>query len=142
MVGYTGALAASVWLGTVDGKPLRTKDGSYQVFGATGAGPIWRQFMEQATAALKLDPDKYRFGTPTFPDDAPEPSTAPPSAAPTSATPSPTSASPTPSRPLPTCDPLPCASASPTEKPRPTPDRSPTLSPSPSLSPSRSTKPR
>ncbi|MCI4065985.1 penicillin-binding protein [Micromonospora sp. R77] len=142
MVGYTGALAASVWLGTVDGKPLRTKDGSYQVFGSTGAGPIWRQFMEQATAALKLDPDKYRFGEPRFPNDTPEPSSAPRTADPTTAAPSPTSASPSPSTVRPTCDRRPCITTSPTGRPLPTPDLSPTLSPTPSLSPSRSRGPR
>lgn len=46
-----GSLAAAVWLGTNDGKPLRTKDGSYDEFGATGPAPIWPQFMERATAA-------------------------------------------------------------------------------------------
>ncbi|WP_307812511.1 transglycosylase domain-containing protein [Micromonospora coerulea] len=142
MVGYTGALAAAVWLGTTDGKPLRTKDGSYEVYGSTGPGPIWRQFMEQATAALKLDPDKYRFGTPEFPDDAPEPTATPEQPEPTSASPTP-SVRPTPSA-RPTCDPEPCGSAS----PRPSPSGLPTLlpsrslSPSPSLSPSRTKPPR
>jgi len=138
MVGYTGALAAAVWLGTNDGKPLRTKDGSYDVFGATGPAPIWRQFMEQATAALKLDPDKYRFGTPKFPEEArwstdratpnpavtqPPPTTAQPS--PTVTQPTPTTAQPTPTTTRPTCDPAPCVTSS------PTPTRNPPLRPSP-----------
>jgi membrane peptidoglycan carboxypeptidase len=139
MVGYTGALAAAVWLGTVDGKPLRTKDGSYDVFGATGPAPIWRQFMEQATAALKLDPDKYRFGTPQFPDETPSstdratptPTVSQPSATtaqptPTVTRPSPTTARPSPTVVRPTCDPAPCVTVSPT----PTRTRSPRPSPS------------
>jgi membrane peptidoglycan carboxypeptidase len=133
MVGYTGALAAAVWLGTVDGKPLRTRDGSYQVFGATGPAPIWRQFMEQATAALKLDPAKYRFQTPKFPQDAPPPADRPtprPSVVtqptPTTAKPAPTTAKPTPTTARPTCDPAPCGTVSPT----PTRTRSPSPSPS------------
>jgi membrane peptidoglycan carboxypeptidase len=139
MVGYTGALAAAVWLGTVDGKPLRTKDGDYDVFGATGPAPIWRQFMEQATAALKLDPDKYRFSTPQFPDETPSstdrttpastvsqpsPTTAQPT--PSVTRPSPTTARPSPTVVRPTCDQDPCVTSSPT----PTRSRSPRPSPS------------
>jgi len=136
MVGYTGALAAAVWLGTDDGKPLKTKDGGYDVFGATGAAPIWRQFMEQALAALKLDPDNYRFGTPKFPQDTPptdgatpEPTVKlpePTTAQPTRSTVKPTrsSSEPTPTTVRPTCDPSPCATES------PTPSRSPKPSPS------------
>ncbi|MEU4481268.1 transglycosylase domain-containing protein [Micromonospora sp. NPDC023966] len=135
MVGWTGALASAVWLGTTDGKPLQTKDGSYEVYGSTGPGPIWRQFMEQATAALKLDPDKYRFQDPAFPNDAPEttaPATPPATSSPTpSARPTPSA---TPSRPSP----------SPTSSERPTsrPTISPSLSPLPSLSPSKTRRPR
>ncbi|MCP3787109.1 penicillin-binding protein [Micromonospora sp. A3M-1-15] len=133
MVGWTGALASAVWLGTTDGKPLRTTAGSYEVYGSTGPGPIWRQFMEQATAALKLDPDKYRFADPAFPDDAPEtpaPTTPPATSSPTpSAPPTP---SPTPSRPSP----------SPTERPTSLPTVSPSLSPLPTLSPSKTRRPR
>jgi membrane peptidoglycan carboxypeptidase len=133
MVGYTGALAAAVWLGTDDGKPLKTKDGRTDVFGATSAAPIWRQFMEQATAALKLNPEKYRFATPKFPQDAPPtadratpgPSTATP--IPTTAKPTPTTAEPTPTTARPTCTPPRCVTVSPT----------PTQTPSPSPSPSR-----
>ncbi|MFI2647755.1 transglycosylase domain-containing protein [Micromonospora fulviviridis] len=133
MVGWTGALASAVWLGTTDGKPLRTKDGSYEVYGSTGPGPIWRQFMEKATAALKLDPDKYRFQDPAFPDDAPE-TTAP---APPPATSSPTRSvpptpSPTPSRPSP----------SPSDRPTSLPTVSPSLTPLPTLSPSKTRRPR
>ena len=39
MVGYTGALAAAVWVGTTDGKALVTKTGSHSVSGATNAAP-------------------------------------------------------------------------------------------------------
>jgi membrane peptidoglycan carboxypeptidase len=135
MVGYTGALAAAVWLGTTDGKPLKTKDGSYEVYGATAPGPIWRQFMGQATAALKLDPDKYRFGEPKFPDETPSPS-AP--STPRSTAPQPTPKT-TPTAVRPTCDPKPCVTATPTERPTPTPKPKPTRSPKPS--PSRSPEP-
>ncbi|HEX5997170.1 MAG TPA: transglycosylase domain-containing protein [Jiangellales bacterium] len=137
MVGYTGALAAAVWLGTTDGKPLKTKDGSYEVYGASGPGPIWRQFMEQATAALKLDPDKYRFGEPKFPGETPSPS--PPSTPTSTAQPPTPNATPTEVRP--TCDPTPCVTAKPTRTPKPTPTRSPKPSPSRSPEPSRTPLP-
>ena len=139
MVGFTGALAAAVWLGTDDGKPLRTKDGNTDVFGATGAAPIWRQFMEQATAALKLDPDKYRFGTPKFPQDAsapaggatPGPTVTPSTPKPTHSTPTTTkpattTARPTPTTARPTCNSARCATVS------PTPTRTRSARPSPS----------
>ncbi|MEV6811302.1 transglycosylase domain-containing protein [Micromonospora sp. NPDC051296] len=151
MVGYTGALAAATWLGTTDGKPLRTKDGSYAVYGASGAGPIWQQFMAEATAALKLDPDKYRFAEPKFPNDAPPP-TATTRPAPTATRPTPTTATPTPTarpttaRPTPTatepsCDPPDCATAVPTGRPTRTPTRSPEPSPPPSSEPPRTSAP-
>jgi len=63
MVGYTGALAAAVWLGTIDGSPLVTRDGE-DVFGSTHAAAIWRQFMTQALAEAGLDPARYRFRPP------------------------------------------------------------------------------
>ncbi|GAA4250446.1 transglycosylase domain-containing protein [Dactylosporangium darangshiense] len=93
MVGYTRPLAAAVWLGTTDGKALVTKDGKYDVYGATYPGAIWRQFMVDATAALKLDKNAFRFAQPTFAEDrtsAPPPTSlaATPSAKPTTATPS------------------------------------------------------
>jgi membrane peptidoglycan carboxypeptidase len=56
MVGYTRSLAVAVWLGTTDGRALRTSTGSYAVYGASHAAPIWRQFMMDATAAMHLDP--------------------------------------------------------------------------------------
>jgi membrane peptidoglycan carboxypeptidase len=90
MVGYTRALAAAVWLGTTDGAALINKDGGHDVFGANYPGAIWRQFMTQALAALKLDPKKYRFEAPKFPNDqsSPSPSTSP-SPAPSGSSPSP-----------------------------------------------------
>ncbi|MET8838267.1 transglycosylase domain-containing protein [Micromonospora sp. NPDC004540] len=133
MVGWTGALASAVWLGTTDGKPLKTTGGSYEVYGSTGPGPIWRQFMEQATAALKLDPEEYRFQDPAFPDDAPE-TTAPPTTPPVTSSPTPSARptpSPTPSRPSPT----------PSDRPTSRPTVSPSLSPLPSLSPSKTRRP-
>ncbi|MCW3842631.1 penicillin-binding protein [Micromonospora yasonensis] len=133
MVGWTGALASAVWLGTTDGKPLKTKDGSYEVYGATGPGPIWRQFMEQATAAMKLDPDKYRFGEPAFPNDAPT-ETAPARPAPTTSAPSPSA------RPTPSTAPS-SPSPSPTDRPTPLPTLSPSFSPAPNVTPTRTKKP-
>jgi membrane peptidoglycan carboxypeptidase len=76
MVGYTRALAVAVWLGTTDGGPLITKDGSADVFGATHAATIWRQFMLDATASLDLDPAYRQFRAPQ-PAGAPAPSNAP-----------------------------------------------------------------
>jgi membrane peptidoglycan carboxypeptidase len=74
MVGYTGALAAAVWLGTTDGRPLRTTNGRYDVLGATHAAPIWRQFMVGATAAMGLDPKGHAFRTPKLaPSQSPVP---------------------------------------------------------------------
>jgi membrane peptidoglycan carboxypeptidase len=127
MVGYTRALAAAVWLGTTDGKPLTTKTGSTEVYGASHAAPIWRQFMVAATAAMKLDKNQYRFGSPTFPDvgsspaagstQAPRPPTAPtrqaPTAAPGTPTPLGTITPPNPTRPAPTPSCLPDACPAP-----------------------------
>jgi membrane peptidoglycan carboxypeptidase len=125
MVGYTGAMAVAVWLGTTDGKALVTKSGSHSVSGATNAAPIWRQFITAATAAMKLDPGKYRFEAPKFPAEsasAPPPATvsvspaAPSSAPPTrSATPRPSPTIPVPPPTLPTC--LPAACPVPTSAP-------------------------
>jgi membrane peptidoglycan carboxypeptidase len=63
MVGYTGALACAVWLGTTDGTELVTSDGE-DVYGSTHPAAIWRQFMTQALAGLGLDPAQYRFPAP------------------------------------------------------------------------------
>ena len=117
MVGYTGAIAAAVWLGTTDGKPLVTKNGSTEVFGANYPGTIWRQFMVDATAAMKLDRNKYRFTDPKFPGETP-------SAAPTSEPPTPT--------PEPTRPPEPTLPPPPTKPPPPPP---PTTPPPPALTP-------
>jgi membrane peptidoglycan carboxypeptidase len=109
-VGYTRAMAAAVWVGTKDGGPLVTKSGSSNVFGADFAGSIWRQYMANAATALKLDPNKYRFGKPKV-------------------TPSPTP-SPTPP-PEPTRTPEPKPSPSPEPKPTGKPSPNPTLPPLP-----------
>ncbi|GIF68484.1 penicillin-binding protein [Asanoa ishikariensis] len=125
MVGYTGAIAAAVWLGTKDGKPLRTKDGSYDVFGASHPGRIWQQFMTDAAKAMELNPDDYRFGEPKFPGETPS---APPSAE----TPAPPTASPEPAdtpRPTPSTEPTP--EPEPTRTPKPTPSTRPTTPPAP-----------
>ena len=98
MVGYTGAMGAAVWLGTTDGAPLTARGGGGEIFGASHAGPIWRQFMTQAAEAMKLDKDKFRFGDPKFPDETPEPSarsTPAPAPAPTKPSPGRPSESPT-----------------------------------------------
>jgi membrane peptidoglycan carboxypeptidase len=118
MVGYTRALAAAVWLGTTDGKPLITTGGSTQVFGASYPGPIWRQFMVRTLAAMKLDPNKYRFEAPKWPDEAPSESPSP----------APTTPSPSPSHPKPSCPPAGC--------PSPSGSPSGSKSPKPSVSPS------
>jgi len=126
MVGYTRALAAAVWLGTTDGKALRTRNGSTEVFGSSYPGPIWRQFMATATAALKLDKEKFRFGEPKFPDEAPSPGTNGTTAPP----PSPTRSSQQPQPgPSPTCPRQGCPKPEPTPKPTVVP--SPTAAPSP-----------
>jgi membrane peptidoglycan carboxypeptidase len=64
MVGYTRALAVAVWLGTTDGKALKTRDGRTDVFGSTHAAPIWSQFIVDATAAMNLDPRDKAFADP------------------------------------------------------------------------------
>jgi membrane peptidoglycan carboxypeptidase len=127
MVGYTRAIATAVWLGTTDGAALITKDGGHDVFGANYPGTIWRQFMTQVAAAMKLDPNKYRFEAPKWPDEAP---TSPPSSAP---------ASPSPSVPV---SPSPCPPATcPSPKPSGSPSRSGLPKPSVSVSRLRSLPP-
>jgi membrane peptidoglycan carboxypeptidase len=130
MVGYTGAIAAAVWLGTTDGAPLVGRGGGGgEIFGASHAGPIWRQFMVDATAAMKLDKDKYRFGEPKFPDQTP--SAAPP---PSPTTPAPSSSpSDRPSR-TPSCRPPECKKND--SSPSPSPSSSSPSSSSPSPAPS------
>jgi membrane peptidoglycan carboxypeptidase len=120
MVGYTRALAAAVWLGTTDGQPLTTSTGSHEVYGASHAAPIWRQFMVAAIAALKLDKNHYRFGAPKFPDDTPSPTvvpTQPARPATPSRPPTATPAAPAPSRtspaPKPSCQPGKCQGPTP-----------------------------
>ena len=122
MVGYTRPLAAAVWLGTTDGAPLTTKDGSFGVSGAGQAAPIWRQYMTTTTAALKLDPRANRFGVPKFPPE----STAPSGPATPSAPPPPS----TPAQPQPTCVPPKCGGPkpTPTAPPPPTPPPTPPAS--------------
>lgn len=94
MVGYTHALAAAVWVGTTDGTALVTRDGSTEVYGSNYPGPIWQQFMRDATNAMQLDKSVSKFaqphltGTPTAtpstePSASPSPSSSPrPSGAP------------------------------------------------------------
>jgi membrane peptidoglycan carboxypeptidase len=89
MVGYTQALAAAVWLGTTDGKPLTTKDGSHDVFASTHAAPIWRQFMVDATAAMGFKPSDT--AVPEVAGASPSPS---PTGSPVSPAPSPVKSTP------------------------------------------------
>jgi len=56
MIGYTGGLAAAVWLGTTDGKALITSNGGHEVLGSTHAAAIWRQFMTDMTAGSPPPP--------------------------------------------------------------------------------------
>jgi membrane peptidoglycan carboxypeptidase len=72
MVGYTGGLAAAVWLGTRDGRALRTHNGRYDVYGASHAAPIWRQFMVDAKTALGFDRNRLGFRA-HDPDASPRP---------------------------------------------------------------------
>jgi membrane peptidoglycan carboxypeptidase len=109
MVGYTGAIAAAVWVGTKDGKALRhTRDG-YSVYGGSHAGPIWRQFMKDAHTAMKLDRSKHRFGPPAGTGD-----TQPPGAVPS---------------PTPTPEPTPDGPPDPPDPPGPPGPPDPTLPP-------------
>jgi membrane peptidoglycan carboxypeptidase len=123
MVGYTRALAAAVWVGTTDGGALKTKSGGYDVYGANYPGPIWRQFMVEATEAMKLDRSRTKFAPPTFGDESPAvaPSPVPPA-------PSPTEAAPSPSCPVSGCG-EPTPSPRPSRSPTPGPSSSPTGAP-------------
>lgn len=47
-VGYTPQIVAGVWVGNADGQPMQ------RISGVTGAGPIWRDFMEIAHRALPV----------------------------------------------------------------------------------------
>ncbi len=77
MVGYTKKLAAAVWLGTTDGEALVTKNGSFSVFGSSYPGPIWRQFMTEATRAMELSREGTEFEDPKFADETPTPAPSP-----------------------------------------------------------------
>ncbi|MCS6844697.1 MAG: PBP1A family penicillin-binding protein [Caldilineales bacterium] len=65
-VGYTRYLAAGVWAGNSDGRPMRNTTG------LTGAAPIWRDFMEGvlaspgllATLGAPADPAAWQFQPP------------------------------------------------------------------------------
>ncbi|GIK38209.1 MAG: penicillin-binding protein 1A [Chloroflexota bacterium] len=53
-IGYTPDIVAGVWVGNADNTPMDN------VGGASGAAPIWRNFMEQAHAGLPV----HRFSRP------------------------------------------------------------------------------
>ena len=59
VMGYTPDLTIGVWMGNADNSKMA--DGT---FSAQGVGPMWREFMEQASAYLELPADKF-----TKPDD-------------------------------------------------------------------------
>ena len=60
-MGYSRHLVTGVWVGNSDGTPMRNSTG------ASGAAPIWHDFME----AMMADPDMQALlGTPTDPEDA------------------------------------------------------------------------
>lgn len=59
VMGYTPDLSVGVWMGNADNSKMA--DGT---FSAQGVGPMWKDFMEQASAYLNLPPDKF-----TRPDD-------------------------------------------------------------------------
>jgi membrane peptidoglycan carboxypeptidase len=117
MVGDTRALAAAVWVGTKDGTALVTKTGGSDVYGYNYPGPIWRQFMADATAAMQLDTKLSRFSPPKA-TATPTPSAEPPAVT-------------TPPAPTPIPTKLPIATRSPkttaTTTPAPKPTRSPHL---------------
>ncbi len=68
VTGFTTKLAAAVWLGTKSGKYLNPSHGAdaANVFGNNFVGPIWQQFMTNATKAMFPNPDPswLHFGTP------------------------------------------------------------------------------
>jgi len=49
-VGYTPDLVAGVWVGNADNQPM------HQVSGATGAAPVWRDFMEEVLKDAPPEP--------------------------------------------------------------------------------------
>jgi membrane peptidoglycan carboxypeptidase len=118
MVGYTKALAAAVWVGTTDGTALVTKNGSTEVYGSNYPGPIWQQFMRDATNAMQLDKGLSRFAQPKLTGTPTPSATAEPSGTPT-----------------PTGSPRPTASPSPTVSPIVPPPTLPVPTPPPATSP-------
>jgi membrane peptidoglycan carboxypeptidase len=91
MVGYTHALAAAVWVGTTDGTALVTKDGSTEVYGSNYPGPIWQQFMRDATNAMQLDKKFSKFAQPKLTGSPTQSASAEPSPSPSpTGTPKPT----------------------------------------------------
>jgi len=57
-VGYTPSISAAVWVGDPAQTALKTKDGK-NVFGATFAGKIWKQFMDAYLGSIKASDDKF-----------------------------------------------------------------------------------
>jgi membrane peptidoglycan carboxypeptidase len=117
MVGYTRAIAASVWVGTTDGTALVTKNGSSDVYGYNYPGPIWQKFMNDVTKAMGFDRSLARFNKPKVTSPPVTPSNEP-------------TASPTPSEPP----------KQPTKPPpiQPTPSPTRTSGPKPTLDPTKS----
>jgi membrane peptidoglycan carboxypeptidase len=59
VMGYTPDLTVGVWMGNADNTAMANG-----TFSAQGVGPMWKEFMEQASDYLKLPPDKFKI-----PDD-------------------------------------------------------------------------
>lgn len=55
VLGYTPELAVGVWMGNTDGTPM-----AQGAFSASGAGPMWRQFMTVALQHLQFPPTPFR----------------------------------------------------------------------------------
>src|SRR5213078_4387495 len=49
-MGYTPSLVTGVWVGRADNRPMRL------VLGSSGAGLIWKSFMERALADWPMEP--------------------------------------------------------------------------------------
>jgi len=111
--GYTKAMATAVWVGTKSGKALHSRQAGYAVYGNNFAGPIFQQYMRDATQALFPHPDASMLHF----DGAANTGNLMPNGA---------VASPTPSFVPPTQNPTP-------PNPDPTPTNSPTATVTPSL---------
>jgi membrane peptidoglycan carboxypeptidase len=77
MVGFTRKLAAAVWVGN-RGDEAALKDASgNKIYGAGIPATIWRQFLGDATKAMKLSSDKSQFNPPNYLGDVMPPGAVP-----------------------------------------------------------------